>query len=136
MKKQCLKTTVVAVSLIAGSLISACANSGGQTAEGNPGQASTSGKPLPIPLPKAAEDALTITTGDLSVVFAVDKKGNVHAFAPKGSTIEPGARPFPSRGKPLPAADIVQLNTISTFQTSNPKTCWVTHGLLRCITWQ
>lgn len=134
MNKQSLKTTAAAVSLIAGSLISACAISGEQTAEGNPGQASMLGKP-PLPLPKAAEDALTKTTGYLSVVFAVDKKGNVHAFAPKGSTIEPGARPFPSRGRPLPAADILQLNTISTFQTSNPKTCWVTHGSLRCISW-
>jgi len=128
MKKQCLKTTVVTVSLIVGSLISACANSGGQYDKESPSQDIMPGNVAR--LPAAAETALTPDGKKLSAVFAVDQNGMVHVFAPSGSTIGKPGRAFP-----LPADKIKHMNTITTFQTSNPKTCWLMHGALRCITW-
>ena len=128
MNKQCLKTTVATVSLIVGSLISACANSGGQIEEGNPSQDITSGKL--DRLPQTCEKDLTPPNKKLSAVFAVDKNGKVKAFAPEGSKMG-----NPGKNFPLPAKDIKHMNTITTFQTSNPKTCWLMHGTLSCITW-
>jgi len=128
MNKQCLKTAAATVILTVGSLISVCANSGGQTEEGNPAQDIMPGKP--DRLSEAAEKDLTPPGQKLSAVFAVDKNGKVHVFAPKGSTIG-----NPGRAFPLPADKIRHMNTITTFQTSNPKTCWLMHGALRCISW-
>jgi len=128
MNKQCLKTAAATVVLTVGCLISACANSGGQTEEGNTSQDIMPGNPAR--LPKVAEDALTPPGKKLSAVFAVDQNGKVQVFAPSGSDIGK-----PGRNFPLPAKDIKHMNTITTFQTSNPKTCWVIHGGLRCITW-
>jgi hypothetical protein len=128
MNKQCLKTTVVTVSLIVGSLISACANSGGQYEKDNPSQDIMPGNVMR--LTAAAEKDLTVNGKKLSAVFAVDQNGKVQVFAPSGSSIDKPGRAFP-----LPAEKIKHMNTITTFQTSNPKTCWLMHGALRCITW-
>jgi hypothetical protein len=128
MNKPCLKATVATVSLIVGSLISACANSGGQYEKETPSQDIMPGNVMR--LTAAAEKDLTVHGKKLSAVFAVDKNGMVQVFAPSGSSIGKPGRAFP-----LPANDIKHMNTITTFQTSNPKTCWLMHGTLSCITW-
>jgi len=128
MKKQCLKTTGATVSLIVGTLISACAYSGGQYDTENPSQDIMPGNVKR--LPAAAEKELTPPGKKLSAVFAVDKHGKVHAFAPSRSSINK-----PERAFPLPADKIKHMNTITTFQTSNPKTCWLMHGTLYCVSW-
>ena len=135
MNKQCLKTTVATVSLIVGSLISACANSGGQYGKENPRQGTVPENVKVLELGPAAVEELKFSENELAVVFAVDKNGKVHVFAPKDSGIENNERHKPSHQNPLPANKIVQMNTITTFQTSNPKTCWLMNGALRCITW-
>jgi len=64
-----------------------------------------------------------------AVVFSVDKKGGVQAFRVKGTT----SKPFKF---PLPAGTIQSMQTITIFETSNPKTCWTnTLGDLQCIEW-
>ena len=64
-----------------------------------------------------------------AVVFSVDKKGNVQAFRVKGTTSK--AFKFP-----LPAGTIQSMQTITLFETTNPKYCWInTSGELECIVW-
>ncbi len=127
MNKQCLKTTVATVSLIVGSLISACANSGGQYGKENPRQGAVSGDVKQLS-PEAAKE-LRFSDSKLAVVFVVDKDGNIQAYTPNIDNTT-NKRDFP-----LPAGDIVHMSTITTFQTSNPKTCWTMHGTLFCVSW-
>ncbi|MEA3242176.1 MAG: hypothetical protein U9Q19_01905 [Pseudomonadota bacterium] len=129
MNKQCLKTTVATVSLIVGSLISACANSGGQYGKENPRQVTVSEDVNVEVLSTDAVKELSFSDSELAVVFAVDKDGNMQAYRTDGS------KAAASREFPLPAGEIEHMSTITTFQTSNPKTCWTMHGTLVCISW-
>jgi len=64
-----------------------------------------------------------------AVVFSVDKKGNVQAFRVKGTT----SKPFKF---PLPAGSIQSMQTITLFETTNPKFCWTNaNGEIECIVW-
>ncbi len=128
MHKQCLKTTVATVSLIVGSLISACANSGGKYEKVNPRK-----DILPANVTELSPDAvkwLTFSGHEVGVVFVVDKEGNVQVLTPPGSIIKTHEERFPLR-----ADHIKHMNTITTFETTNPKTCWLMHGTLYCINW-
>ena len=126
MNKQCLKITVVTFSLIVGSLISACANSGGQYGKENPRQATVPAD-VKVLSPEAVKE-LSFSGSELAVVFVVDKDGNIRTYTPKkGKTTK--------WDFPLPAGNIEHMNTITTFQTSNPKTCWTMHGTLFCVEW-
>jgi len=126
MNKQSLKTTVATVSLIVGSLISACANSGGQYGKENP-RPVTAPADVKVLSPEAAKE-LSFSDSELAVVFAVDKDGNIQAYTTDGNKAA-------SREFPLPAGEIEHMSTITTFQTSNPKTCWTMHGTLVCVSW-
>jgi len=127
MNKQCLKTTVATVSLIVGSLISACANSGGQYGKENPRQVTVPAD-VKVLSPEAVKE-LSSRDSEPVVVFVVDKDGNIRTYTPNIDNTTS------KRDFPLPAGEIEHMNTITTFQTSNPKTCWLMHGALRCITW-
>lgn len=71
---------------------------------------------------------LSFSDSELAVVFAVDKNGNIQTYTTdEEKTTE--------KDFPLPAGEIEHMNTITTFQTSNPKTCWLMHGTLSCISW-
>ena len=128
MNKQCLKTTVATVALIIGSLISACANSGGQYGKENPRQGTVPENVKVLELGPAAVEELKFSENELAVVFAVDKEGNIQAYTAKGNK-------WAIREFPLRAGEITQMNTITTFQTSNPKTCWLMFGYQVCISW-
>ena len=126
MHKPCLKATVATVSLIVGSLISACANSGGQYGKENPRQVTVPGDVKVLSAQAVKE--LSFSDSELAVVFAVDKNGNIQTYTTdEEKTTE--------KDFPLPAGEIEHMNTITTFQTSNPKTCWLMHGTLSCISW-
>ena len=71
---------------------------------------------------------LVFSDSELAVVFAVDKNGNIQTYTTdEEKTTE--------KDFPLPAGEIEHMTTITTFQTSNPKTCWLMHGTLSCISW-
>jgi len=126
MNKPCLKATVATVSLIVGSLISACANSGGQYGKENPPQVTVPGDAKVLSAQAVKE--LGFSDSELAVVFAVDKNGNIQTYTTdEEKTTE--------KDFPLPAGEIEHMTTITTFQTSNPKTCWLMHGTLSCISW-
>ena len=126
MNRQCLKTTVATVSLIVGSLISACANSGGQYGK-EPMRHTTVPEDVKVLSPRAAKE-LSFSDSELAVVFAVDKEGNIQPYTTADNEV--AAKKFP-----LWAGDIEQMNAITTFKTSNPKVCWLMHGSLVCVSW-
>jgi len=129
MNKQSMKTTVATGALIVGSLISACANSDGRYVKQIPQTVTASENVQVEVLSTDAVKELTFSDSELAVVFAMDKDGNMQAYRTDGSkaavTLE----------FPLLADKIQHMSTITTFQTSNPKTCWTMHGTLVCITW-
>ena len=123
MTKQCLKTTAATVSLIVGSLISACANSGGQYERQHLSQGTV---PEGVKqLSAETAKALRFNENEVAVVFVVDKDGNIQTYAKEATT----------RKFPLPAGDIEQMTTITMFKTSNPKVCWMSYGTLSCVSW-
>ena len=126
MNRHVMKTTVATVSLIIGSLISACANSGGQYGKEPPRQSTAPDATLPLN-PKVAE-ALSVNGSEPALVITVDQDGNVHLFTKEGIKIA-------EWGFPLPAGDIENMNSITMFKTSNPKLCWTMHGTTKCIEW-
>ena len=64
-----------------------------------------------------------------AVVFSVDKKGQIQSYRVKGCKAS-------ECNFPLPAGDIKSMETITLFETSNPKTCWInSSGQLECIEW-
>ena len=126
MNKQSLKTTLATVFLIVGGLISACANSGGQYGT-TPARQSSGTETVKVLSPKVEEE-LTFSDSELAVVFAVDKKGRLQAFTTEGNKVAP-------KDLPLRAGNIDQMDTITTFKTSNPKSCWLSHGSLVCVEW-
>jgi Tol biopolymer transport system component len=108
------------------SLISACANSGGQYGKENPRQVTVPGDVKVLSAQAVKE--LSFSDSELAVVFAMDKNGNIQTYTTdEEKTTE--------KDFPLPAGEIEHMNTITTFQTSNPKTCWLMHGTLSCISW-
>lgn len=121
-----LKTTVASVALVVGGLISACANSGDRYVKEIPRQVTNPVKVLTLS-PVAAKE-LKFSENELAVVFAMDREGNIQAFTEEGNK-------WAVMGYPLKAGEITQMNTITTFQTSNPKTCWLSFGYQTCITW-
>lgn len=123
-----LKTTVAAAALIVGGLISACANSGDRYVKEPPRQATIPEEVKVLTLSPVAVKELKFSENELAVVFAMDRKGNIQAFTEEGNK-------WAVMGYPLPAGNITQMNTITTFQTSNPKTCWLSFGYQTCITW-
>ena len=129
MNKQSMKTAVATGSLIAGSLISACANSDGRYVKEIPQTVAASENVQVEVLSTDAVKELTFSDSPLAVVFAVDKDGNMQAYRTDGSkaaiTLE----------FPLLADKIEHMSTITTFQTSNPTTCWTMHGPLVCLPW-
>ena len=129
MNKQSIKTTAATVFLIVGGLISACANSGGQYGKEIPQRVTVSGDANVGVLSADAVKELSLSDSELAVVFAVDKDGNMRAYRTDGS------KAAVSLEFPLLADKIQHMSTITTFQTSNPKTCWTMHGTLVCITW-
>lgn len=127
MKKSCLKTTVIAAFLMAGSLMSACAISDGYTEKKTPPRPNRLTDGVLELTPQAAND-LRFSDSKLAVVFAVDKEGKVQAFARSGSKFKPLAFP-------LHAENIIRMDTVTTFRTSNPTTCWLMGGSNLCISW-
>lgn len=66
-----------------------------------------------------------------AVVFSIDKKGAVQSYKINGNGTY-----LPSPSFPLRAGNITSIETITIFETSNPKTCWLTtSGATRCISW-
>ncbi|HHJ17208.1 MAG TPA: hypothetical protein ENJ80_10975 [Gammaproteobacteria bacterium] len=126
MKQSCLKTTVIAVSLVAGNLMSACALSDGYI-EKNPVRPKEVSAGVRV-LPPALADNLRFSDSELALVLAVDKAGRIQAFARDGSRVQ--AVDFP-----LHADKIIRMETITTFGTTNPKTCWQSLGTTRCVFW-
>jgi len=63
------------------------------------------------------------------VVFALTKNGSLQAFVPEGANvIEPKF--------PLHAGNILSLNNITLYSTSNPKICWASlGGHTQCVSW-
>ncbi len=64
-----------------------------------------------------------------SVVFSVSRNGTVQAFVPEGSkVIKPKF--------PLHAGNLLSIETITMYTTSNPKFCWVSgNGDEQCVVW-
>lgn len=66
-----------------------------------------------------------------AVVFSIDKKGEIQSYKVDGK-----GTLLPSPPSPLPAGSISSIKTITIFETTNPKTCWLTtSGATRCISW-
>ncbi len=84
----------------------------------------------PTPLSDMAEKELKFTENDLAVVFSIDKKGNMQAFHPKGSTFKQNIT------FPLHAEEIEVILGISAVKTKNPKFCWTnSYGQSACVVW-
>jgi len=128
MKKSGVKSTVIAAFLMAGSLMSACAVSDGYTDKKTPPRPNRLTDGVLELTPQAADD-LRFSNSGLAVVFAVDKAGKVQAFAKRGSAFKPLTFP-------LHAENIIQMDTVTTFRTSNPTTCWLMGGSNLCISWE
>ncbi len=126
MNGQFAKTTLATAVLMIGTLTSACANSGEQYAK-TPASETTVTEGV-AQLSPEVEEALTFSDSELAVVFAVDRDGRIQAFTTQDNKV--AAREFP-----LPAGNIDEMETITTFKTSNPKVCWVMFGSLRCVSW-
>jgi len=96
---------------------------------------------LPAPIPgepsqqptkeitKAVADKLKVDGQDPAVVFSINRSGAVQAFRVEGTT----SKIFKF---PLPAGVIESMQTITIFETRNPKKCWINlNGALECIEW-
>jgi len=63
------------------------------------------------------------------VVFSITRGGNMQVFVPQGSKII-------TPKFPLHANNIVNINSITLFETSNPKFCWTSlNGDTECVVW-
>jgi len=75
------------------------------------------------------QDALSHNNQKPAVAFSITRNGSIQAFVPKGANvIKPKF--------PLHADNILNINTITIYSTSNPKTCWKNSlGRDECVTW-
>lgn len=82
-------------------------------------------KPISMDIQKALSHNETLP----SVVFSVMRNGSIQAFVPEGSkVIKPKY--------PLHANNLLNIDTITIFNTSNPKLCWITGaGDQQCVSW-
>lgn len=96
-------------------------------------------KPTPIPGPpsdnptkkisKGTAEKLMIGKNQPAVVFSIDRSGGMQAYIVEGTKSE-------TLQFPLPAGTITSMQTITTFETTNPKKCWTdSTGALRCVIW-
>ena len=84
-------------------------------------------------LPTVSADAFrglsAMIKGEIRLVFTLDDAGNIQAFQ------APGQRAFHAEF-PLHAGDIIKVKSITTFTTSNPKSCFVNGGgKAICVEW-
>ncbi len=124
MKRSCPKSTLTAVSLIVGSLMSACADSGEDTGKKNTHQKELASGVFVL-TPQAEKD-LRFGENDVAVVFVVDMAGKMKAF------VKPGSKVVPLK-LPMHAGNIAHLETLTTFRTTNPHYCWVGSGSDLCL---
>lgn len=84
---------------------------------------------LPTVSAEAFRDLSAIIKGKIRLVFTLDDAGNIQAFQ------TPGERAFHAEF-PLHAGDLIEVKSITTFTTSNPKSCYKNGGgSLICVTW-
>jgi len=90
----------------------------------------TPGKPqAAMPMDSEVTKALSHNGQSPDVVFSITKNGSIQAFVPKGAKVI--VPKFP-----LHADNIVDIETITVFQTSNPKRCWKNgNGDQQCVVW-
>jgi len=90
----------------------------------------TPGKPEAAkPIGAEIQKALSHNGQSPDVVFSITRNGSMQAFVPKGAKLI--VPKFP-----LHADNIVDIDTITIYQTSNPKRCWKNGaGDEQCVVW-
>lgn len=114
----------LAITMIASLLFSGCST----LHAGKPKQDSTNNRPIKEISPTTA--AKLMIDGKLpAVVFSVNRQGELQSYKIKGA--KSTAFNFP-----LSAGKIKSVETITIFETTNPKTCWLgLSGARECIIW-
>lgn len=82
-----------------------------------------------IEISSEIQKALSVNGKAPSVVFSLTPNGSMQAFVPEGSKLI-------TPTFPLHADNLLNIDTITIYTTSNPKFCWKTgNGNQQCVTW-
>ena len=69
---------------------------------------------------------LGFDNSDAEVAISVNKNGQVKAFVREGAKVDDVTLP-------IHAGDILAIDSITVFRTSNPTICWISGGRKSCI---